>query len=60
MHFDQLRGVQTTFASLIVRIEFTPADEIVVNRGHNFPQETTNEGPTLINAWAIVSKLRVP
>ena len=26
--------------------------EIDVNRGHYFPQETTNEGPTLINAWA--------
>ena len=39
----------------IVRIEFTPVVEISVNRGHYFPQETTKEGPTLINAWTIVS-----
>ena len=36
----------------IVRIEFTPVVEIGVNRGHYFSQETTNEGPTLTNAWA--------
>ena len=26
--------------------------EIGVSKGHYFPQEVTNEGPTLINAWA--------
>ena len=26
--------------------------ELGVNRGHYFPQENTNEGPTWINAWA--------
>ena len=36
----------------IVRIEFPPVVEIDVNRGHYFPQETNNEGPTLKNAWA--------
>ena len=36
----------------IVRLEFPPVVEIGVNRGHYFPQETTNEGPILTNAMA--------
>ena len=39
-----------SFVAIILRIEFTPVVEIGVNRGHYFTQETTNEGPTLINA----------
>ena len=38
--------------SIIVRIEFYPVVEIGVSKGHYSPQETTNAGPTLINAWA--------
>ena len=33
---------------IIGRIEFSPVVEIGVNRGYYFPQETTNEGPTLL------------
>ena len=36
----------------IVRIEFPPVVEIGVNKRHYFPQETTNEGPNMTNAWA--------
>ena len=39
--------------TIIVRIEFTPVVEISVTRVHHFfPQETTSEGPTRINACA--------
>ena len=38
---------------IIVRIEFPPVVEMSINRGHYLPQETTNEGPTLINAWLV-------
>ena len=36
--------------NVIVRIEFSPVVEIGVSKGHYFPQETTNKGPTLTNA----------
>ena len=45
-HFNYLN------CSVIVRIEFSPVVEIGVSKGHYFPQETTNKGPTLTNAWA--------
>ena len=44
----------------IVRIEFPPVVEIGDNRGHYFPQETTNEGPTLTNAWACYNLYCLP
>ena len=37
-------------SGIIVRIEFSPVVEIGVSKGHYFPQETTDEGPTLTNA----------
>ena len=36
----------------IVRIEFSPLVEIGVNKGHYWPEGTTDEGPTRINAGA--------
>ena len=41
-----------SISKIIVRIEFPPVVEIGVSRGHYFPQETTNEGPTLTNLHA--------
>ena len=34
----------------IVRIEFSPLVEIDVNKGHYYPEETTDEGPTPVDA----------
>ena len=36
--------------TLIVRIEFSPLVEIGVNKGHYYPEETTDEGPTRVDA----------
>ena len=36
----------------IARIEFCPLVRIGVNRGHYWPEETTDKGPTRINAGA--------
>ena len=35
---------------IIVRIEFSPLVEIGVNKGHYYPEETTDEGPTRVDA----------
>ena len=35
---------------IIVRIEFFPLVEIGVNKGHYYPEETTDEGPTQVDA----------
>ena len=34
----------------IVRIEFSPLVEIGVNKGHYYPKETTDKGPTQVDA----------
>ena len=34
----------------IVRIEFSPLAEIGVNKGHYYPEETTDKGPTQVDA----------
>ena len=34
----------------IVWIEFSPLVEIGVNKGHYYPEETTDEGPTQVDA----------
>ena len=38
------------FSNIIVRIEFSPLVEIGVNKGHYYPEETTDEGPTQVDA----------
>ena len=38
--------------TIIVRIEFSPLEEIGVKKGHYWPEETTDKGPTQINAGA--------
>ena len=38
--------------SSIVRVEFSPLVRIGANRGHYWPEETTDEGPARINAGA--------
>ena len=37
---------------IIIRIEFSPLVRIGVNRGHYWPEETIDEGPTRIDAGA--------
>ena len=34
----------------MVRIEFSPLVKIGVNKGHYYPEETTDEGPTQVDA----------
>ena len=48
----------------MVRIEFSPLIEIGVNKGHYYPEETTDEEPTQVDAetstfFKIINK-RVP
>ena len=35
---------------IIVRVEFSPLVKVDVNTGHYWPEETTDEGPTPIDA----------
>ena len=37
-------------SAIIARIDFSPLVEIGVNKGHYYPEETTDEGPTQVDA----------
>ena len=41
---------QQQFYDIIVWIEFSPLVEISVNKGHYYPEETSDEGPTRVDA----------
>ena len=43
---------QGPWLNFFVRIEFSPLVQIGVNKGHYWPEETTDEGSTLVNAEA--------
>ena len=50
------------FSNIIVRIEFSPLVEIGVNKGHYYPEETTDEGTNFksmlrpVQSWKLINK----
>ena len=50
IHNSRFQFLKIYLLNIIVRIEFSPLVEIGVNKGHYYPEETTDEGPTRVNA----------